>query len=928
MKKTIWATVVAVAMTTTLGSIPAQAAAPTSTTAAATGEVIDPPLYDRTAGGHTVRVNVLTKSRTDIPEAATAGETKQSFAALPVVTLRVDRAGLDQLATQPGVVSVTEDKPEMATLDESVPLIGGDAAVQAGKTGTGSTIAVLDTGVATQHPFLKGRIKAEACFSPIDPDLAATSLCPNGAAQQEGTGSADSDSGPCATLTACDHGTHVAGIAAGKGTGAAGAPKNGVAPGADIVAIQVFSQFNTADSCAGEVPCVGSFPSAQLAALEKVLEIKQAGIPIIAANLSLGGGYYTSACDSDPRKLAIDNLLSFGVATVVAAGNNGYTNAVSVPGCISSAVTVGSTTDDDELSAFTNRGPLLDLFAPGTSIVSSVPGGNYAPRNGTSMAAPHVAGALAVLRQAYPAKSTADLAALLKSSGRGIVYTDATTPRIDLAAALGGGGTTPKPAGMTDFNGDGAEDIAISDTQATVGTDTKAGLVRIVYGGGKGTAEISQDLDWVPGGSETDDYFGETLATIDYNKDGFTDLVVGTPSEDIGTTPNAGMVDLLYGAPGGLGTGTTKATHLEQGAGTGAIAASAPEADDRMGQSIAAAVNDAGRPYLLIGSPGEAISTLTKAGTAFYVHGNTSLTIHQDKPGVPGDPEKDDNFGFSVTADANYIAISSPNEALGAKVKAGSVTIFDANAFDAEGRPAPLAGLDQDSAAISGDAEAGDQFGFAVAIAPYRPMGSPAPTESILAIGSPGEGVVVGTENRLNAGRVVQIRIKTDGSWSYLRELKQGTADDEVSGTSETGDRMGEKLTAVNTAPTAVSTVASMRLAVGTPGETLGTATKAGAVHTFSMAGSAGLNDRWIEAGDGDGIPGTPGANQELGKNIHFTATKLYVGMPFGPNAAGALYALPMSNVTQGGTVAPVTTYRPGSGGLPANGVAFGYAAR
>ncbi|MFB7177345.1 S8 family serine peptidase [Streptomyces sp. NPDC056257] len=932
MKKKIWATVVAVAMTTTLGAIPARAAAPATVPdvvkAAVAGGVVDPPLYERAADVGTVRVNVLTKSRTDIPEAAAAGETKQDFESLPVVTLKVDKAGLDRLAAQPGVVAVTEDKPEPATLDESVPLIGGDAAAAAGKTGTGTAIAVLDTGVATQHPFLKGRVKTEACFSPIDPDLGATSLCPNGAAEQEGPGSADTDSGPCATLTACDHGTHVAGIAAGKGTGATGAPKTGVAPGADIVAIQVFSQFNTADSCAGEVPCVASFPSAQLAGLEKVLQLKQAGTPVIAANLSLGGGHYTAACDADPRKAAVDNLLAAGVATVIAAGNNGYVDAVSVPGCISSAVTVGSTTDDDELSTFTNRGPLLDLFAPGTSIVSSVPGGNYASKSGTSMAAPHVAGAFAVLKQAYPTKNVADLTALLKSSGRPIIYTDATTARIDLGAALGGGGNTPRPVGMSDFNGDGAEDIAISDTQATVGTNANAGLIRVVYGAGKGTAELSQDLDWVPGGSEKDDYFGESLATIDWNKDGFTDLVVGTPSEDVGTASNAGFVDILYGSAGGLGAGTLKATHFEQGAGTGAIAASAAEANDRMGQSLAAAVNDAGRPYLLIGSPGEAIGSLTGAGTAFYVYGNTSLTMSQEKPGVPGDPEKDDNFGLALTADANYIAIGSPNEAIGTKAKAGGVVIFDANAFDADGRPAPLAGLDQDSAAISGDAEAGDQFGYAVAIAPFRPTGSPAPTESILAIGSPGEGVVVGTENRLNAGRVVLIRIKADGSWSYLRELKQGTADDDVSGTSETGDRMGETLTAVNTAPGSVSTVASMRLAVGTPGETLGTATKAGAIHTFSMAGSAGPNDRWIEAGDGDGIPGTPGANQQLGKNIHLTATKLYVGMPFGPNAAGALYALPMSNVTQGGKVAPVTTYKPGSGGLPANGVAFGYSAR
>lgn len=63
---------------------------------------------------------------------------------------------------------------------------------------------------------------------------------------------------------------------------------------------------------------------------------------------------------------------------------------MSAPGCVASAITVGATTDDDQLSAFTNRGPLLDLLAPGTSIVSSVPGDGYASKNGTSMAAPHV----------------------------------------------------------------------------------------------------------------------------------------------------------------------------------------------------------------------------------------------------------------------------------------------------------------------------------------------------------------------------------------------------------------------------------------------------------------------------------------------------------------------------------------------------------
>ncbi|MFE6222548.1 S8 family serine peptidase [Streptomyces sp. NPDC057854] len=932
MKRTIWATVVTAMTAVTLGvaAIPAHATTPQTAAAAAgaTTDPVDPPLYDRTATGGTVRVNVVTESLADVADAATAGEKKQEFETVPVVTLTVDRAGLDSLAAKPGVVSVTEDKVEPPTLDQSVPLIGGDDAIAAGKTGTGQAIAVLDTGVETGHPFLKGRVVAEACFSPSDPESGIASLCPNGTDAQVGTGAADTSAGPCATMAACDHGTHVAGIAAGNGTGLAGAPKTGVAPAAQIVAVQVFSQFTTEEFCGGAAPCVGSFQSAQLKGLEHVLKLKQAGTPIVAANLSLGNGRYTTPCDTELRKQLVDNLLTAGVATVIAAGNNGHTDAVSMPGCISSAVTVGSTTDDDELSAFTNRGPLLDVFAPGTGIVSSVPGGAYAAKNGTSMATPHVAGAYAVLKQAFPTKSVADLTALLKSSGRGIVYTGATTPRLDLGTAVTGGGTPPKPAGMTDFNGDGAEDIAISDPQATVGTDAKAGLIRVVYGAGKGTAEISQDLDWVPGGSEAEDYFGETLATVDWNKDGFTDLVAGTPSETVGTADNAGFVDILYGAAGGLGAGTLKATHLEQGLGTSGLLASTSEAGDRMGHRIAAAVNDAGRPYLIIGVPGETIGTATQAGAVFYVHGTTSLAVNQGSPAVPGEPETGDLFGWSVAADQNYIAIGSPNEALGTTAKAGGVAILDANRFDSGGRPLPLAGLDQDNAAISGGSEAGDQFGYAVAMAPFRASGTTSAAESILAIGSPGESVTVGTEDRANAGRVVQIRIKPDGTWSYLRELKQGTAEDDVSGTSEVGDRMGEALTAVNTAPGSVSTVASMRLAVGTPGEDLGTAANAGAVHTFSLAGSAGPNDRWIEAGDGDGIPGPPGANQYVGRSIHFTATKLYVGMPSGPLATGALYALPMSNVTQGGTVAPTTAYKPGSGGLPANGVAFGYSAR
>ncbi|MFJ4435620.1 S8 family peptidase [Streptomyces sp. NPDC088923] len=356
---------------------------------------VDRPLFDSTQDGGTVRVNVVTDQRSDLDSASAAGQTLVSYDTLPMVTLRVDARGLQKLNTKPGVISVTEDVPVPPTLNESTVKIGSDQAVAAGKTGAGSAVAILDTGVAVKHPFLSGRVKAQACFSVNDESYGATSLCPNGTAQQEGSASADSETGPCAAIgSACAHGTHVAGIAAGNGTGISGAPKRGVAPGADIIAVQVFSKFDSEDFCGpGLNPCVLSFTSSQIKGLEKVLALKKAGTPVVAANLSLGGGNWTTPCSTDVRAAIIDSLRAADVATVVAAGNDGYADAVNAPGCVPSAITVGASTDDDQLATFTNRGPLVDLLAPGTSIVSSLPGGKYGSMNGTSMATPHVTGA-------------------------------------------------------------------------------------------------------------------------------------------------------------------------------------------------------------------------------------------------------------------------------------------------------------------------------------------------------------------------------------------------------------------------------------------------------------------------------------------------------------------------------------------------------
>lgn len=476
---------------------------------------------------------------------------------------------------------------------------------------------------------------------------------------------------------------------------------------------------------------------------------------------------------------------------------------------------------------------------------------------------------------------------------------------------------------VNDFNCDGVEDVAISDPEATVGAAARAGLVRIVYGGGKGTAEIHQDLGWVPGGAEPGDRFGETLAAVDYDEDGCTDLVVGTPAEDVGAATDAGFVDVLYGARGGIGTGRA-ALHLEQGTGSGAIAASVPEAGDRMGHSLAAGRTAAGEPWLLIGVPGESLGTVARAGAVFYLRGTTVVSIHQDKPGVPGVVEANDRFGTSVAGDANHIAIGIPNEAIGNRAASGAVAIF-AHSLNAAGIPTPVAGLDQSLDTINGSPEAGDEFGASLSMTEYRPAGATAATDSILAIGSPGESLTVNGADRANAGRVVTIWITAAGTWRQIGDIHQEI--DGVSGGAEAGDRFGEKVTTVNTAPRAESTASTMLLAVGIPGEAIGTATRAGAIQTFSLLGAPGDSDFWIVPGNTSGLPGTPGTNQRVGISITATATNLYVGMPYGPSTYGAVHVLPWSNAT-GGQVVAVTTYAPGTGGLPAAGVRFGYAVK
>ncbi|MFG2364538.1 trypsin-like serine protease [Streptomyces mirabilis] len=263
--------------------------------------------------------------------------------------------------------------------------------------------------------------------------------------------------------------------------------------------------------------------------------------------------------------------------------------------------------------------------------------------------------------------------------------------------------------------------------------------------------------------------------------------------------------------------------------------------------NVAPGTTTSGEPFLVIGA---AIGSVAKAGIAFYVCDSTSngittanVGITQDSTGVPGAVEADDGFAGSIAADAHHIAIGAPEEAIGTDVNAGNVAVFS-HKSNSEGRPTPLLGLDQDLDTVSGGSEAGDQFGKSLAMVPYRPSGAAAATDSILAVGSPGEDVDIDGVDKADAGNVLTFRVTAAGTFTQMTNYDPGTGSDDVTGTSKAGDRFGQSLTAVNTAPRAVSTAATMKLAVGIPGEGVGTAAKAGATNaaiTTYQPGQGGL---------------------------------------------------------------------------------------
>ncbi|MFF5100335.1 MULTISPECIES: S8 family serine peptidase [Actinosynnema] len=391
---------------------------------------------------------------------------------------KVGAAGVfESLVSDPGVEKVWLDGVRKPSLDRSTAQIGAPSAWRSGYTGAGVKVAVLDSGVDDAHPDLVGRVGARANFTD------------------------DADN-----TDAVGHGTHVAATIASTDE-----RYRGVAPGAEVLDGKVCTTWGCSDS-------------AILAGMQWAVD---QGADVV--NLSLGG---PDAPGVDPVEAAVDALsASSGALFVVSAGNGYADGTVGSPGSADSALTVGAVDRADGLARFSSRGPRPDggvkpdVTAPGVDVAAAksssgvlgtpVDEGHVA-MSGTSMAAPHVAGAAALLKQQHPDWTGQRIKAALMGSAVG---NPALTPyqqgvgRVDLASAITTT-VTAEPASIAlgaqewphgddvpvtreiTYRNDGSEPVTLDlgvETSAPAGMFTVSPAQLTVPAGGTGTATVTGD---------------------------------------------------------------------------------------------------------------------------------------------------------------------------------------------------------------------------------------------------------------------------------------------------------------------------------------------------------------------------------------------------------------------------------------------------
>jgi subtilisin family serine protease len=342
---------------------------------------------------------------------------------VPAIVVRLtDSEALEVLASHPRVRQIDLGSGGTGDLAAAVPVVGGNLTHAEGITGEGVTVAVLDSGIDTNHPDLASDLRRQECFGFSTALLPPgdTGFCPNGTARQAGTGAAEDDAG---------HGTHVSGIITSDGT----VSSEGMAPDAGIVAIKVL------DNCSFG-GCFYDFTLNVVAALDWVIA-NGATWDVQLLNASLGTGTsFSGNCDTSTSwtqagAAAVNTLRTMGITLMSSAGNNSL-QEMGAPACLSNVLSVGASDNSDVAAGFSNASTTTDVFAPGVNIVSDAIGGGTTSASGTSMASPMTAGCAALLYQADLVDTPAELEGRLETSDDTVTAFSRVYPRIDCAIDL------------------------------------------------------------------------------------------------------------------------------------------------------------------------------------------------------------------------------------------------------------------------------------------------------------------------------------------------------------------------------------------------------------------------------------------------------------------------------------------------------------
>ena len=292
---------------------------------------------------------------------------------------KLKKSSFQKLRNNPRVLKIEKSLPVKVVLDTSKEQVNASNTWRLiynnlNITGKGESVCILDSGVDYTHPSLGGCTSESFINGTCSKVIAGNNYCPTDDCNSQNSTPLDNNG----------HGTPVAGIVASTNN-----TFRGIAPDSTIVAIKVLDSSGggtTANAVAGIDWCVNNASRFNISVISMSF-----GTTVL----------FSSHCDSSSSSFtnAIANAIKKNISVIAATGNEFNISKIVLPACITNVTAVGSVTDADAISSFSNRNSITDLFAPGESITSTQLGGGFVSQSGTSTSTPHVAAAFALLRQ-------------------------------------------------------------------------------------------------------------------------------------------------------------------------------------------------------------------------------------------------------------------------------------------------------------------------------------------------------------------------------------------------------------------------------------------------------------------------------------------------------------------------------------------------